>query len=378
MAGIFRLAVEDYYLTTAPDNPCQPESSLDTSGGPWVLAQVSRSWRTHSLALPELWSIIKISCTALCNSAIDDPALLHEVFLLGTQLLRSASHPLNVFIVCNHEFQPSHPILLILLPTYPRWTSCHLDIQASTLKSLLLIRHLPSVLTELDIELHYSEDHEIEEALALPLFRDALSLRTLRGSSLVDVPWWCIEKFVNLKWSYVTEEYIDLLQSAPNLQHMAALMHGPEGPLPELVIIRHNKITSLDLVLCEFSVSFTTILSYVSLPQLQYLSLDLGPCTHVNEVIDFLERSQCALDALSLTAPHASEDECLKLLRKVPTSRSLTLHCPSVRKDHLFNLMCDDSVDTMVLPALQFLEFLGFPVSGLDGLRRARPHLHLA
>ncbi|THU94579.1 hypothetical protein K435DRAFT_798780 [Dendrothele bispora CBS 962.96] len=94
------------------------EDSLDIKSPRWVLGHVCSVWRSVVLSSPSLWSNIKLSITKK-NSTFSSRTLL-----LGLHLQRTQQRPLSVSLYGGYNsLNESHPFLVLLLPTAPRWNA---------------------------------------------------------------------------------------------------------------------------------------------------------------------------------------------------------------------------------------------------------------
>ncbi|KAK7458109.1 hypothetical protein VKT23_010016 [Stygiomarasmius scandens] len=108
------------------------EDSLDIKSPRWVLGHVCSTWRAVVLSSPSLWSNIKLSITKK-NSTFSTRTLL-----LGLHLQRTQQQLLSISLYGGYNsLSESHPFLVLLLPTAPRWNALFVAMKTGHIEQCL-------------------------------------------------------------------------------------------------------------------------------------------------------------------------------------------------------------------------------------------------
>ncbi|KAJ7831835.1 hypothetical protein B0H14DRAFT_3872123 [Mycena olivaceomarginata] len=268
--------------------------SADTS--PWTLAHICGPWRQYAISYPFLWTFIELSG--------NNP---FRADMLGLQLIRSASAPLDIYCLEIDDPNNIDPRCVdILVAHCDRWRSLHLmmDYHFDWLRP---IRGRLLRLEALDFGRHVS-DREIPD-----FFTHAPQLRRVKlgSSNLITLPW---VQITHYRGSHPPQRQFEILKMAPNLvecypdfqevgdDEAALRMLGRKILLPHLRHLELNRDIFLD--------GFTT-------PSLETLYLQ-DP--QLGTLPSLIRRSACTLTKLALVCAAPSE-ALIPALQALPALR---------------------------------------------------------
>ncbi|KAJ7578012.1 hypothetical protein C8J56DRAFT_1170766 [Mycena floridula] len=311
-------------------------SSLEPSSMMWSLPRVSAHWRSVALPFPRMWSVVR-----LITNDFDMDRLLQKLCLLGVQMHRSANHELSVSIVMfNKSIPKTHPLLPILFATSSRWKDFSLFTRVNSFDSFLPLRgSLPSMTT-----LHTWAYDQTSPTTTLTMFEFAPKLTRLIGNPHL------LRKF-NLPFSQITEygysiectcvSHALMLSQIPKVQRITTTCHVdtkfdgktdvhadhiPQSitlPFATYASFIHNDDQGDDSNREEHSSSDCPLFLRLVLPSLRELDVDVHQS--VDALRGLLRRSRCSLHNLSLHVHRVPEDDCISLLKDIPTLTSFTL-----------------------------------------------------
>lgn len=309
--------------------------SLDVAGAPWVLLRISSRWRSVAISFPRLWSTIILNLDIHQEGANTTGTM----FLLGLHLQRSASQNLGILIHSLHpEITSDHYILQVLLPSAYRWKSLVVFLVWDALTALEPIQGSLQRLENLRMYSKACEDEGVVPKM--DVFRYAPRLHSvfvydLPPTSIV-VPWSQLTAYEYSGHSIVANQspkHLESLHRAPLLERctLDCSTANVGHPGPPLTLY---KLRQLKVVVHKWSVvrAYTDILSCLTLPALEYLSVDLGDDIgfDTRSVISFLQRchhplSAPRLESLELDAPSLTGNQLLELLKAVPELKRLSV-----------------------------------------------------
>lgn len=356
--------LEEIFLSSngdlqAEDKGWSGPSSLDSHQIPWRISQVSSRWRSVALALPRLWSYVRIIIGLGGSDVLPAHISQQLAFYLAAQLHRSTSHPLSVtlYSACR-EVSSSNSLLQILLPTSPRWKRLTLhclspfrNVLSSMVGSFEDLQTLHLTISIVDV----LESDDESSLLALDIFQTAPTLRTVTMSPQTlrscKLP---LSQITRYQFHY--EPSISIILGAltlmPNLQSLSGLLCTSVEPTNPLFILELERLRSLYLasfVPCDYG-----LLKHLSLPSLQYLDISCGtfPSPMSKALLDMIDRSQCSITKLRVSSLSFSDDTCLHLLKGLPTIQTLILQCPKASTLKFITTLCDQ---TNLVPSLKQL-----------------------
>ncbi|KIK56893.1 hypothetical protein GYMLUDRAFT_46783 [Collybiopsis luxurians FD-317 M1] len=330
-------------------------SSLSSGKAPWVLGQISRSWRAIALSSPKLWSSVSIFLrTHHQTAALQRRVELAQVSLLALYLTRSQDYPLSLYVNSLHA---SHPLLSMLYAQSHRWRNAVLylpiealrDLSFSVKGALPLLRNLLFSITR-DPAAASSAQHNWETVMTpgvvIDAFRFAPALKCLATSQIpsfpttFSIPWDQLIRFeCNLKSEAHQQSEnsmnIDIMRRASNIRMaMFRCCHSPslrflsnQQPLRHLHLHTLNLFSVLD---SNPSVPHVAqFLDYITLPALRQLSIRTQrreTDTSEDVILRFIERSDSKfLRVVSLNDMPMSVEATQRLLRIIPTVEHLGL-----------------------------------------------------
>ncbi|KAJ7589877.1 hypothetical protein C8J56DRAFT_1139542 [Mycena floridula] len=325
-------------------------SSLDPSAPHWVVARISAAWRKIATSFARMWSTIRI-----INRIAISPSLQ-----------------------VSEGISTSHPLLSILFSSSLRWKDLHLDMVITDLDAFSYLRGSFPLLKTLHVWNHDAAGRP----QTLNMFEFAPSLTTLWGHSTA------LSRF-NLPFSQITSfqcpigcecpSYARLLGMMPNLQRLETLCFpdpaDPDDylispsvllPHPQRATFRHDKEPSHSGIDCP-------LLARLSLPALVDLDTVIEKSTE--ELLALLTRSQCRLTRLSLELHNVPDEDCINLLRDIPSLTSFTLSCSEAQVDKFMDALIRSPLVASGLQSLTMTNQWGLIPAALAQLRASRPSL---
>ncbi|KAK0436534.1 hypothetical protein EV421DRAFT_1110530 [Armillaria borealis] len=256
----------------------------DTRRGPWSHSRVSYMWRTISLSLPQIWSDLTLDevTATKCRARLQ---------MLKLWLERSGNKSLR--IIGNIEGEAIIPeyedIMRMLVAESHRWDIFMWNV------GLVRRKSTPA-------EAYYRQ-----AALATEVW-DGPADQDIQRSNL---------RMYHLGGSGVDSDPFRLLRSAPNLEALSLGIRIRSRFLPDKTTVLTN-IQRLELDYRSFN-----LLKYLTLPLLRALVITT---ISFRLVAEFLRRSQCPLEILSIRDPGAPLDaRMVQVLEAVPTLKELLL-----------------------------------------------------
>ncbi len=256
----------------------------DTRRGPWSHSRVSYMWRTISLSLPQIWSDLTIDevTSTKCRARLQ---------VLKLWLERSGNKSLR--IVGNIEGEAIIPeyedMMKMLVAESHRW-----DI---FLWNVGLVRRKCTP----------TEAYCLQAVLATEVW-DGPADQDIQRPNF---------RMYHLGGSGIDSDPFRLLRSAPNLEALSLNIRIRSRFLPDKTMVLAN-IQRLELYYRSYN-----LLKYLTLPLLRTLVITT---TSFRLTAEFLRRSQCPLETLSIRDPGAPLDARLvQVLEAVPTLKELLL-----------------------------------------------------
>ncbi|KAK6978021.1 F-box domain-containing protein [Favolaschia claudopus] len=202
--------IGEIFLRFLPPYPEPPPLTGILS--PTSLTQICREWRNIALSTPALWRAIHVDQAAV--TTYEWLRAEYTVSLLLLWLQRSSPYPLSICVV---DFDPSTPLLSILLHHQARWE--HLEATCNNARVLgnpALDVPMPLLRT---CSFHFTT--ELSVAPKRSIFQDAPLLRTVSldecGTLSVALPW---SQLTALKLRCLfSEECMSIFQHASCLVH---------------------------------------------------------------------------------------------------------------------------------------------------------------
>ncbi|KAK0204464.1 hypothetical protein DFS33DRAFT_658151 [Desarmillaria ectypa] len=295
------------------------DSDITTMDSPWLLTHVSSYWRKLAISIPSLWATVSL----MPDLTPQQEALVH------LQLARSQDSPLHLQLrIEEYDSEDIGQLRTLLFPLFHRCATlefatpntaiietlcCH----PAGLPSLrtLTIRRVPGAQPD------NSKTHDEH----VTVFMKSPHLRAVNADfSLVELPLPLTKLRSLVRVTLATFEQIqDIVNAAPELEHLefSFIEMGSGLRIPRcegLPMVTHNKLRRLHV-----STTPSEILSTLKLPALRCLALEEGGFMNgrMETLLEFLQRSRCALD--DLTIMHTRD--IFPLLRAVLEYSSHTL-----------------------------------------------------
>jgi len=318
--------------------------SLDVRSPRWALGQVCSLWRTIiNTQMPRLWTEIDL--------VISPKNWGPRSYVMDRFLRRSAGRMLDVSLYISKQHDPhstSQRLLSQFLHSCDRWRTLHFEAHPAALGSPTMDWHvidgnLPS-LKKLSFNF-YCPGHVHVDASLVSAFNTAPKLRSAIVNGWSKMP--ISATIREYKWvsqarmsgpGDVTVVAIhscrilpDLLQKFHNLEtcEVDAVFgtHTKEGliNLPYLQSLKlHGKIRPSDQVASQAATTgeIESLLSMSTFPALTSLTLT-GKLWESGTVVDFLERSNCALTKLEL--PFMGNEGTARILSRTPHLSALII-----------------------------------------------------
>ncbi|TFK36661.1 hypothetical protein BDQ12DRAFT_713938 [Crucibulum laeve] len=370
---------------------------------PLLLTSICSTWRNIALTTPGLWASILVDVSGHCYSP--------PISVVKTWVERSGSSPLTFRITENGGSIPTErgtqsplsAVLDIFIPHHSRWRNIHLiykdyfTVQTGfmTLPEDASFPCLESVYLERG---YWMEQRDVDRIttmiLSAPRLRNVSWISQKPYSSLV-FPWTQLVHF-NLGHIIPMREGLHILSSCPHLKSLELILILPVGPPPPP---NRNETTvgsvthyNLERLVLHTAGSLGKLFDKLTLPHLKHLSLDAingifptPPPQQYDmswpqaEFISFHERSECAIELLSLTEIEIASGDLCETLRRIPSSlQELSLCNEHRRQSYInddilhaltFHLPPDDEVRELVplSPRLKSIKFWGC-ISSSDGV----------
>ncbi|KAL0573284.1 hypothetical protein V5O48_008667 [Marasmius crinis-equi] len=304
-----------------------------------ILTMVCSRWRELAISSSNLWAAIQFGHYSGSEEPHENGHRLNRM----TQLFmaRARNSPLRItFCVAQEEEgglvqDPGFSLALdALCRRSNQWR--HVEFEGYTYDhpALALIRGNLSNLQFLG----YKEPQRMDEASELALLGPCPALRSMRlclylperpfRENILEVPWHQLET-LSLKLFPDTPSPLQILDRCPNLKNMTIDSYqGFDTPDRDFEGHIVSNLHHLSIDMHPGSMTYVPFLEHVTLPQLS--SLDLygirqprGSGCDEQPILDFFRRSSFPLTSLSLRYPNLSDDQVVRLLRAVPSLRTL-------------------------------------------------------
>ncbi|KAK0209270.1 hypothetical protein DFS33DRAFT_521544 [Desarmillaria ectypa] len=258
----------------------------NTSCGPWSYSRVSYLWRTVSLSLPQIWSDLTIDELTATKCRTRLQVLKLWLKRSGNKTLRMVGNIQGEAIIPQYE-----DIMRMLVAESHRWDIFLWDV--------VLLRR-KSAPAEGD------EAFCRQETLAAEVWDGPADQDLLRPNL----------RMYHLGGSDVDSDPFRLLQCAPNLEALSLGIEIQDRFLPDKTMVFTN-IQRLEVDYRSFD-----LIKYLTLPLLRVLVITTFSCRVVAE---FLRRSRCPLETLSVRDPVPLDARMVQVLEAVPTLKELLL-----------------------------------------------------
>ncbi|KAJ6511948.1 hypothetical protein C8R47DRAFT_1314038 [Mycena vitilis] len=260
----------------------------EKSADVWLLGRVCKPWKTATLALPALWSIIDLGL---------------PLPVVVTHLENSKSSPLTVNIRSS-----DHPALELLVQHSERWEIAHIGMRSRKAAAVLEPIHNRLPLLR---RLEYRDG--VMRARPLRVFEKAPRLLQASVGTVgtVILPW------VQLK-RLSLEDNVNVLQPGTNLVELTlAIVHHPHRDTPEPLVLPHLR---------KLLVRQEELLGSLTCPALDDLFLGNGrPMSRSKALIPFLVRSACPLRKFTSEFEGLVDVNVISILNLLPTLIELRL-----------------------------------------------------
>ncbi|KAJ7088208.1 hypothetical protein C8R43DRAFT_297823 [Mycena crocata] len=264
----------------------EPQGISDSWHGPWLLAEVCRSWRDICLTTPALWATLRIYP--------EDHSSDNMLRLLQCWLPRAAAQSLDIRVY-ESIFNTSE-IFSFLARYSTQWQILDIALLPSLdFPNDTIIGRLPN-LTKLSVK--SPGFRNVAPVKALTAFAKAPLLRSV---TLIDVvlsrislPWMQLTH-LNLSFDSVAR-CVEVLKQTPNLQILSVSLRLPSvrAPVSEILVLRH-----LDTLNVRESDGW--LFDHLTLPALRALELSHLRGEGVPRLVDLTRRSTWPLTSLRLT-----------------------------------------------------------------------------
>ncbi|KAJ7058803.1 hypothetical protein C8F01DRAFT_1147276 [Mycena amicta] len=307
----------------------------DTSqhSAPWVLTHVCRAWRRLALALPRIWSRIRMG----------NRSSLHIDMMLRLWFQRAGSSPLQVLAPTKNA-QRLYSLITIssdqlesLSCQIPLPPACSLDGIAGRLPQL----------RKLTLSIGKREGGPVTLFSQAPALRQVELIYANGDSSVpaqIDLPWAQLTD-VCFSNNHPVLTILQTLEKMPQLESLA--LPAIEYPPPAATI----QLPRLRILTCRNNSRLGTtpslrLLASLKCPALEVLEIRVPIGRHRNFLCDFLDGILCAFlneptRLRSLSLFQSSGIEAIEVLRHAAAIESLTLE-EMTRPSMLFNAMVDD------------------------------------
>ncbi|KZP13616.1 hypothetical protein FIBSPDRAFT_936242 [Athelia psychrophila] len=338
---------------------------------PLIIASFCRTWRNATLALPTIWSDIRIHIRMVPKRA--------ELWILRIWLQRSGDHPLSVNISSDSEVEHvDNPTLDLIISTSSRWKELYIRDVAPRLHSGLL-----------DSSHDYQMLHSLEftsspSPYSFEISRNTPLLRTLTihrpSAERLGIPWAQLQHLsfrgTEGQLSSNSQAILDILALTANL-HTLTMPYYVQGPLnynPRSIHMPNlSKLAlrvSRGLVIGPPADIFTAL----DLPVLKHVSFEvLASADRVawrtsTDLLVLLSRSPVScliITAHGKSKSSPSDEDLVKVLQALPGLKGLHLLGTGIRctTKSLFNrLSYKPDVPILVL----LLKYISFRTKQLE------------
>ncbi|KAK1225810.1 hypothetical protein PQX77_011221 [Marasmius sp. AFHP31] len=348
LAEIFRIRIHnDVDLQWRGKFP----GSLNTRKVPWVLGQVCRTWRLVVLSTPDLWAKVDVSWAGTVSS--ECAASLE--WLMSLHVERARGQPLDIsFYSGSLSSDSSHgrlqdKFLSLLCSRASQSRSARLE---GDVNGLVHLRRFGGTFHSLkSLEIHFSDDDWTMDLISpFRIFEDCPSLTqfALRGDPAVllqeenQIPWGQITRYEAREtqdWIPDNRQHFEVLSKLVRVEVCVldtSLPNPSNPPPPALATLSFHFLHTLILryAFHVVDMSMSSLLNWLVSPSLRILQFPNGlDC--LDELVDFLDRSQCSLEELTLVidgdAVYSSHDFPGTLARLSEASALRSLHTLQIR-----------------------------------------------
>ncbi|KAJ7573572.1 hypothetical protein C8J56DRAFT_1173589 [Mycena floridula] len=312
---IRRIPAEILFEIFVQSDDSEEPHHLDISQYPWTLTHVCRRWRNVAIGNPSLWTDIHIEP----GSRYSSPIIQSRAKLLGVQLFRSRSLPLNVTIINISRNGYHSTFLTLLLPTSPRWKSLSLEILSDMLKDFTDITGCLDSLETLDLSFQPSISSTGIDGI--DAFRYMPRIKTLRAEpgllQHLGPAMGCVET-----WQVPWEDADEILAAfchVPRIKACEVQLGWTDSEFEASPILLAH-LERLEIVGTN-KVGYEDILDHIVVPCLQHLKLSTGPL-NLDSLESFVKRSSLRLHSLCVTTISVDGS---RLFAMFPELTSLTI-----------------------------------------------------
>ena len=305
------------------------------------------------------------------------------LFRLHLQLERSKDHSLAVSICSNHAPTYSDPLIAAVFKTVERWEELSLWIPLEAYRKLPPISSLPP-LRALHIWFPSTFTFNINLiTYTIPLLS---LLKTFEScphlEQIYTIPLYL--KAMHLPFNQIREFYcpaearlsdcLASLQMLPNLRVCLVWCCSNRVDWDEHEKVRLDHLEKLEVDrIPDLSYGAIELLKFLDAPDLQ--SLSLKDLFHVDNLLIFLEQSECRLKHLELESIRLNDKDCTRALEKTPSLTTLALDIPPPYAVLLVDKLIESE---SLVPSLTFLHFpvkVDFDMKQVEKLKKVRPKL---
>jgi hypothetical protein len=361
-----------YYYDSSDEHHTMTEVTTMTTNGPWVYAQVNRTWRTACLSLPIIWTTI-----GLLDHVPQNTEAIQE-------LLRRSHLPLDVTF--HFEYDPfrsfdqghiHHVVDGAVMPLDARrWRSVTFIGWKDYVKRVMSSYNLPSLMSFTIVIRALSFDSPLLSWIEAFAFANAPQLRRVIldihlpfDRDVCGTTWshvthltWGKEEHIIFNWMTIDDEW-DVLQCLPNLvEYRTRGSRGRSfrhGATPALITLRSLKTLEL--------FHDSDAIPYLVLPALEALHISYVQPTSPDEgrstlpldcTPSLLRRSKCLLKELKVKYQGSFTGETVPFLEMLRGSECESLiHLQLILTDYDVRLIegLDLSLSPSTLPSLETL-----------------------
>ncbi|KAK7063512.1 F-box domain-containing protein [Favolaschia claudopus] len=316
------------------------------SAGPLFLSQVCRAWRSIAINMSSLWCGVRAS--------YNGPIAPDWRNLLEYWLARAGNQPL--YLDLARDSSQSALLYSTVAPYSSQLRALECCLPTPTSRPVDTIRGRLPLLRQLTVWLRAGAEFDESDMSLVTTFSDAPDLRKV------------VIKYLPLRWisipfaqlTHLTllgqtiAEGIEALHQSPNLEDLSLDLRGPLGEIRPIPVTL-NRVRELRLPNdFEWTGSY---LPYLTLPGLRSLEV-MSEYSREDDVValsDFLQRSQCTLDSLSLYCDYRIATSALEAMGNVGR---LTIYNIDWSTSHLEQFLGRFTSDLTFLPTLRSLHLL--------------------
>ncbi|KAF7345006.1 hypothetical protein MVEN_01663400 [Mycena venus] len=283
---------------------------------PWQLGHICQSWRLAALGYPPLWNSITIPSPR-------DSFLLP---MIETQLLRSASGPLNVYWSADEEEGTADPQCAASVVSHcNRWHLVCLD-TTYTSDELSWLHPAAGRLDALERLKVLGSDPTVgirDIFSVAPRLREVIltDFRLGRYSAQIDLPWGQITHY---RGAFIAQTQIDILKQTPYLRQCAVglKLHIDYDP--------DNNSPAVLPYLRRLCIGQPRLLDRLNTPLLEELSCVRNWRMDLRALLPFVHSSSCSLKTLVLMSCGICPD-LVEVLRGLPSLTYAFIESPDER-----------------------------------------------